>query len=1159
METERWREIERLYHAARELEESARAPFLQRACAGDESLQQAVRSLLDNAEDTGTFLERPALEVAGRELARSGQARVEIAAAPHPLPAAIGRYRIIGLLGEGGMGTVYEAEQDQPRRLVALKVIKPGLAAGERLWRFQHEAQALGRLQHPGIAQIYEASTADTGFGPQPYFAMELIRGLPLHEHARANSLTARQRLALMVKICGAVNHAHQRGLIHRDLKPGNILVDETGQPKILDFGVARVTGSDEQATRQTDLGQLVGTLAYMSPEQVMADPLEMDTRSDVYSLGVILYELLAGRLPYNVNHRPLHVTVQTIREDDPAPLSSIDRHFRGDVETIVGKALEKDKTRRYASAADLGADIGRYLEDEPIAARPPSSAYQLRKFARRHKALVAGVAAVFVVLAGGAAVSTSQAIRANRAGLAALTERDRASANQRAATEERDRALNAEASAKSERNRAVAAEAQVVQQRDRVLLEKKRADDQAATAQAVNDFLQNDLLAQASARVQSRPDTKPNPDLKVRTALDRAAARIQGEFDRQPAVEASIRQTIGKAYFDLGVYPEAQRQWERAVELRRRVLGPEHPDTLTSTSDLADAYRVQSAYAQAEPLLTRILETRRRVLGEDNPATLSSMNDLANLYLDQGKYAPAESLLKKAFDAQTRVLGADHPDTIASMHDLATAYEAEGKYAQAEPLAIRALDARRRLLGAEHPQTARSANELGWLYRQEGKLAQSEPLLAEAVEVQRRVLGEEHSDTLSSMNNLAVLYRSEGKNAQAEALYLRVLETRRRVLGEEHADTLISMNNLATLYQSEGKLAQADVLLAEAVEVQRRVVGEEHSGTLTSMNNLAVLYRAEGKYTQAEALYLRVLEARRRVLGEAHADTLISMNNLAVLYRTEGKFAQAEPLLAGALDIQRRLLGEENPTALQFLNNLAVVYRFEGKYAQAETAFTKVVEAQRRVLGEMHPNTLRSTHELGLLYRAEGKNAQAEPLLMQVLEMRRRVLAPEHPDTLRTMSDLGALYHDEGKDELAEPLLIKALELQRRVLGPAKPDSLDTMSALGEVELQVQKFLAAETLLREALGVTEKTSPDAWRRYYLQGLVGASLAGQRKYSDAEPLLVSGYDGMVLRLSTIPADKRSAVEQAGSRIVQLYEGWGKSEKAAEWRRQLQAQ
>ena len=308
-----------------------------------------------------------------------GAERAAGPSAAQGLPAAVGHYRIRRVLGEGGMGTVYEAEQEHPRRIVALKVIKPGWASAELLRRFEQESLALGRLQHPGIAQIHEAATADSGSGPQPYFAMEFIRGDSLLAYAAAHHLNTRQRLELMVKICDAVHHAHQRGIIHRDLKPGNILVDESGQPKVLDFGVARVTDSDAYATRQTDVGQLVGTLAYMSPEQVLADPLELDLRSDVYALGVLLYELLSGHLPYTIG-RQIHEAARAIREDDPAPLSSIDRMYRGDIETIVAKSLEKEKVRRYASAADLASDIGRYLKDEPITARPPSTAYQLQE-----------------------------------------------------------------------------------------------------------------------------------------------------------------------------------------------------------------------------------------------------------------------------------------------------------------------------------------------------------------------------------------------------------------------------------------------------------------------------------------------------------------------------------------------------------------------------------------------------------------------------------------------------------------------------------------------------------------------------------------------------------------------------------------------------------
>src|SRR5262245_53594340 len=356
----------------------------------------------------------------------------------------VGRYKITRLIGEGGMGAVYEAEQDQPRRTVALKVIKAGLASPELLRRFAQESQALGRLQHPGIAQIYDAGTADTGFGPTPYFAMEFIRGETLRDYADKHHLNTRQRLEIVAKVCDAVHHAHQRGLIHRDLKPGNILVDEAQQPKILDFGVARVTDSDAQATMQTDIGQLVGTLAYMSPEQVLADPLELDTRSDVYALGVMLYELLAGRLPYNIS-RKIHEALHAIREEDPSKLSSVDRSFRGDVETIVAKALEKDKNRRYASAAELAADISHYLKDEPIVARPPSTTNQRQRVGRRHKALVIAIAAVIVVLAAGVVVSVGQMFRATRAETAALHHRGRAAAAELTATVERDKAVKAQ------------------------------------------------------------------------------------------------------------------------------------------------------------------------------------------------------------------------------------------------------------------------------------------------------------------------------------------------------------------------------------------------------------------------------------------------------------------------------------------------------------------------------------------------------------------------------------------------------------------------------------------------------------------------------------------------------------------------------------------
>ena len=370
--------------------------------AGDPELRAAVEELLEfdaKAQSCPTFCTaRP------RMSARDCRRRAEV-------PAFIGRYRILRRHGEGGMGTVYEAEQDNPRRTVALKVIRPGLVSPELVKRFNHEAQILARLQHSGIAQVYEAGMGENG---QPFFAMEFIRGMPLDEYARSRGLDAPARLELLARVCDAVQHAHEKGVIHRDLKPGNILVDETGQPKVLDFGVARVTAADLlTSASRTQAGQLLGTLSYMSPEQIAADPAGLDGRSDVYTLGVILFELLAHRLPYQLEQLPAHQVARVIQQQEPSRLGSIDTIYRGDVEIIVGKTLEKDKTRRYASAGDLASDIRRYLRGEAILARPASALYQLRKFARRNRALVAGASGIFAALLVGTAVSIVFAVRA--------------------------------------------------------------------------------------------------------------------------------------------------------------------------------------------------------------------------------------------------------------------------------------------------------------------------------------------------------------------------------------------------------------------------------------------------------------------------------------------------------------------------------------------------------------------------------------------------------------------------------------------------------------------------------------------------------------------------------------------------------------------------
>src|SRR5262245_53307120 len=426
--------VEELFDQALDLDPARRAAFLDEQCQGDADLRAAVEKLLqlDSKAQADESLLRSPLAAP----------RPQALAPPAPRFPAIARYRVVRVLGEGGMGTVYEAEQDNPRRTVALKVIRAGLASEILLKRFVREAQILGQLHHPGIARVYDAGVADSG---QPYFVMELIAGVPLDQYARDHALDARGRLELVARVCDAVQHAHERGVIHRDLKPGNILVESSGQPRVLDFGVARAADVGLTAGGgQTEAGQLIGTLGYMSPEQASADPSAIDARGDVYALGVILYELLAHRLPYGLGGLPLPEAVRLIREQEPLRLGSLDGRLRGDVETIVAKALEKDPARRYATAGELAADIRRHLSHEPIRARPPSALYQLRKFARRHRALVAAVLGIGLALAAGTVVSVLYAVRAGQNARAADENARQARANERQARYQAYRAYRA-------------------------------------------------------------------------------------------------------------------------------------------------------------------------------------------------------------------------------------------------------------------------------------------------------------------------------------------------------------------------------------------------------------------------------------------------------------------------------------------------------------------------------------------------------------------------------------------------------------------------------------------------------------------------------------------------------------------------------------------
>jgi serine/threonine protein kinase len=774
---------------------------------------------------------------------------------------AIGPYRLMRELGRGGMGIVWLADRPESeiKRPVALKLPILTLHNSSMPERFARERDILAQLTHPHIARLYDAGVTDQG---QPYLALEYVEGEKITDYCDQRSLDLKSRLRLFLQVLRAVQYAHANLIVHRDLKPANILVTNDGGVRLLDFGIAKLLREGEaNETELTRIGGRALTLDYASPEQIAGNTIT--TASDLYSLGVVFYELLTGQRPYKLKRGTQSALEEAILGVDPAlPSQSADeeanararsattrklsRALKGDLDSIALKALQKHPDARYTTADAFAQDIGRYLSGEPVLAQPARVWYKTRKFILRNKLVVGSTAAVLAALGVGLGV------------------------------------------ARWETHIAVA--------------EKQRAQTEAATSKALNDFLQNDLLAQANTRAQSSLNNRLDPDLKVRDVLDRAAVRIAGKFDSQPAVEASIRETIGTTYKDLGLYPQAQQHLERALVLRRQVLGPEHMATLHSMTELALLYVSQGKFAPAESLLTDVLEVQRRVVGSDQQDTLASMSNLAIVTSRRGNYARAVTLLSGALEIQRRVLGEEHPDTLTVMHNLATNYVSQGKYAQAETLYERAAEARRRTLGAEHPSTLASMNSLGIVYRNEGKYVQAEAILTTVLEARRRVLGEQHPDVLDSMSSLGLLYQAQARYEQAESLLIKVLKARRSVLGKEHSTTLASINNLAELYRREGKRQQAESLFIQLLDARRRVLGPDHPNTIGALASLGAIKLEEHRYGEAEPLLRKALVGYAKTSPETW-QRYYTQSMLGASLTGLGRYADAKPLLISGYD----------------------------------------------------------------------------------------------------------------------------------------------------------------------------------------------------------------------------------------------------------------
>jgi non-specific serine/threonine protein kinase/serine/threonine-protein kinase len=770
----------------------------------------------------------------------------------------IGPYSLLCILGEGGMGQVWLAEQTVPvNRRVALKLIKGGLYDTAVIQRFEAERQSLAVMNHPAIAKVFDAGSTADG---QPYFVMEYVEGLPISRYCDSKKLQVRQRLELFIKVCEGVQHAHQKAIIHRDLKPSNILVTEVDGkpvPRIIDFGIAKAISTQPGADRTmfTQAGALIGTPGFMSPEQADPGVLDLDTRTDVYSLGIILYLLLTGTLPFDPQEwkkKPIDQVLRQLREEDsPTPSTKLDSDkntaatsaesrgtdrrqlvslLKGDLDWITMKAVEKDRARRYGSASELAADVDRFLSNRPVVARPASTGYRLKKYVQRHRASVAVASALALLLV---VFAVAQAVQLRRI------------------TRERDRA-------------------------DRI-------------AQFMTEMFK-----------VSDPNEAKGNRITVREILDKASKQMDSSLARDPELRAKMMGTMGHVYLNLGLWKEARPLLENAIQVQRQSAAPMDAATLQSMSMLSFVMLREGRYSEAEKLLRETIEGQRRMFGPDNIATLDSTRTLASTLEFAGRYAEADKIQRDALARERKALGPEHWDTLLSMNVMANILDDEGRVQEAEKLYRETAEIQKRTLGAEHPDTLTSMSNLAGALEEEGRFAEAEKLQRETLEVRRRVLGPENPDTLAVLHNLANTLKASGQYAESEKLFRETGEIQRRVLGPENPDTLLTMHNLGSVLHVAGRNQEAEKLERVTLDARRRVLGPEHPDTVKTIYELAGTLSSENKFEEAKKLFEELVQIAGR--APDHSGLIDAWYNFACSAAIAGHHEEAFQYLNKAI-----------------------------------------------------------------------------------------------------------------------------------------------------------------------------------------------------------------------------------------------------------------
>ena len=1058
------------------------------------------------------------------------------------------RFQILRPHARGGLGAVYVALDGELNREVALKEILDKHADDPNPSgpSFVLEAEITGNLEHPGIVPVYglgqsrrrPAVLRDEVHqeGTTSKQAIERVSRRPESLKSRPGPENARSRCGTCFRrftdVCNAIDYAHGRGVLHRDLKPGNVIVGKYGETLVVDWGLAKAMGQSETTSRsdeptlklsstsgsaQTMRGSAIGTPAFMSPEQAIGDLENLGTRSDVYSLGATLYCLLTGKAPFDgetldeVLHKVQKGHFPTPRQLDP----SIDKAL----EAVCLKAMALKPENRHASARALADDIERWAADEPTSAWVEPFSVRARRWMRLNRTIVtAASVALLVALAGTAAVLAVQT-RANVKLASAYNALTTANGETRAA-------LTRTKQAQVETTLALA-----------------RSEESRGQAEAVGNLLLGTFR---------KPDTEVNgKDVKVAEILDQAIAELAQGFSGSKATEGAFLNALGKSYHSLGLYSEAEATFKKALIVHETALGSEHPDTLLSRNNFAQAYQDAGRVAEAIPIFETTLKQSESRLGPEHSVTLTTRNNLAGAYLVTGRFADAIPIYEATLKKRELKLGPEHPDTLLSRNNLAQAYQAAGRLADAIPIIESTLKQKVLKFGPEHSDTLVSRNNLALAYLDAGRIADAIPILETTRKQTELKRGPEHPDTLRSRNNLARAYQAAGRIADAIPIYEATLKLSESKLGPDHPHTLISRNNLANAYHNGNRIAEAIPIYEATLKLSESKLGFEHPYTLLLRNNLASAYKDVGRLAEAIPIFELTLKQRESKLGPEHPDTLSSRNNLANAYQNAGRLAQAIPIFETTLKQRESKFGADHPDTTVTRNNLGTAYYASGRLAEAIPIFETTLKHSESKLGPEHPDTLNSRINLAVAYRSTGRLTEAIPLFEATLKSMESRLGPENSDALLIRSIVAA--DDEVLNRLTEAeSMYREILIRRRK--KEKPDSLvlaGELTNLGRNLLKQAKWSEAEPLLRECLAIRVQAIPDDYRRFNTESLLGGALLSQGKFAEAEPLILAGYEGMKAREAKIPPAGRSYLTEAGQRVVQLYRAWGQPQKAAE--------